>query len=86
MTDIVERLRAGEACSEISSEYACAVKSAASGCQCAMAADEIERLRAALLDGVCMLSEMGLDPREKCEMAYDHLSAALAQEKQDVDG
>jgi hypothetical protein len=42
---------------------------------------EIERLRAALLVGVCMLSEMGLDPREKCQMAYDHLSAALAQEK-----
>jgi hypothetical protein len=42
---------------------------------------EIERLRAALLDGVCMLSEMGLDPREKCQMAYDHLSAALAEEK-----
>ena len=43
MSDLVERLRAGEACSEISAEYACAVKNAASGCQCAEAADEIER-------------------------------------------
>ena len=49
MTDIVERLRAGEPCGEISSEYACGVKTAESGCQCAMAADEIERLRAALV-------------------------------------
>jgi hypothetical protein len=49
MSDIVERLRAGEPCGEISSEYACGVKTAESGCQCAMAADEIERLRALLM-------------------------------------
>lgn len=41
------------------------------------AADRIEQLEAALLTGVCMLSEMGLDPREKCQMAYDYMSAAL---------
>lgn len=40
-------------------------------------ADENARLRAALLTGVLMLSEMGLDPREKCQMAYDYMSAAL---------
>ena len=41
------------------------------------AAARIEQLEAALLTGVCMLSEMGLDPREKCQMAYDYMSAAL---------
>lgn len=40
-------------------------------------AARIEQLEAALLTGVCMLSEMGLDPREKCQMAYDYMSAAL---------
>lgn len=43
------------------------------------AADRIEQLEAALLTGVCMLSEMGLDPREKCQMAYDYMSAALGE-------
>jgi hypothetical protein len=56
MNDIVERLRAGEACGEISSEYACAVKNAASGCQCAEAADEIERLNSDLSDAVTDLN------------------------------
>lgn len=48
------------------------------------AADEIARLREALLCGVLMLSEMGLSANEKCELAYNHLSAALtpSQEKQ----
>ena len=45
------------------------------------AADRIEQLEAALLTGVCMLSEMGLDPREKCQMAYDYMSAALEEPK-----
>lgn len=44
---------------------------------CKEAFADNERLRAALLTGVCMLSEMGLDPREKCQMAYDYMSAAL---------
>ncbi len=45
------------------------------------AADRIEQLEAVLLTGVCMLSEMGLDPREKCQMAYDYMSAALGEER-----
>lgn len=48
MSDIVERLRCGEPCLEASGINECRVKDAASGCLCAMAADEIERLRAAL--------------------------------------
>ena len=40
-TDIVSRLRSGEACVT----DPCRVKEAASGCLCAAAADEIERLR-----------------------------------------
>ena len=45
------------------------------------AADRIAQLEAALLTGVCMLSEMGLDPREKCQMAYDYMSAALGEDR-----
>ena len=37
------------------------------------------RLREALLTGACMLSEMGVSSVEKCQLAYDHLSAALAE-------
>jgi len=43
MTDSVERLRAGEPCNP-----RCGVMDARSGCCCATAAEEIERLRAAL--------------------------------------
>jgi hypothetical protein len=41
MTDIVERLRQGDMCQGSS----CRIKEAASGCVCAEAANEIERLR-----------------------------------------
>lgn len=54
MTDIVERLRAGEPCVECCGDH-CAVMEVRSGCLCAIAADTItalraenERLRAAL--------------------------------------
>lgn len=43
MTDIVERLRAGFQCAEIGNR--CRTMDAQSGCACAEAADEIERLR-----------------------------------------
>jgi hypothetical protein len=46
MTDIVERLRRGEACIN----DPCRMMDARSGCCCAEAADEIERLREALSD------------------------------------
>ena len=46
MTDIVERLRAGFQCAE--SGNRCRTMDAQSGCVCAEAADEIQRLRAAL--------------------------------------
>ena len=36
-------------------------------------ADRIEKLEAALLVALGMLSEMGLAPAEKCELAYEHL-------------
>lgn len=45
--DIVERLRAAETCSEAGQR--CRSMEARSGCCCATAADEIERLRAALM-------------------------------------
>jgi hypothetical protein len=38
--DIVSRLRRGGGCADV-----CRVQNAASGCECAEAADEIERLR-----------------------------------------
>lgn len=41
MTDIVERLRSGELCGE----DRCRVMDEAGGCTCAVAADEITRLR-----------------------------------------
>lgn len=44
---LVERLREGLPCEE---GMVCRVKEARSGCRCAEAADEIERLRAALQD------------------------------------
>jgi hypothetical protein len=52
MTDIVERLRRGTPC--IGSEGPCEVRDTRSGCECAEAADEIERLRAFIesLDGM----------------------------------
>ena len=56
MSDIVEKLRAGEICSEISAEYACGVKNAASGCQCATAADRIEQLESDLSDALTDLN------------------------------
>jgi len=43
MTGIVERLRSGRECGD-----SCRRKEAVSGCICAAAADEIERLRTAL--------------------------------------
>lgn len=46
--DIVERLRAGFQCAENGDR--CRTMDAQSGCVCAEAADEIERLRAALRD------------------------------------
>lgn len=47
MSDIVERLRAGEVCLETGGAR-CWEMSARGGCLCAIAADEIEQLRAAL--------------------------------------
>lgn len=45
MSDLVERLRAGiENCGD-----RCKVREAKSGCECAEAADEIERLRAEVI-------------------------------------
>lgn len=53
MSDIVERLRSGSICSDIHDTGSCCrVMEARSGCECAEAADEIERLRAGLFD--CM--------------------------------
>lgn len=52
MTDIVERLRGAETCRE--SGRPCRAMDARSGCCCAAAADEIERLRAAN-DKVCSM-------------------------------
>lgn len=47
MTDIVERLRAGEPCTDAGGKAAdCSSKTIAGGCTCAEAADEIGRLRA----------------------------------------
>jgi hypothetical protein len=50
-----------------------------------VAADEIERLREALLTAQAMLSEMGLPSAEKCQMAYDFLydiaRAALGEDR-----
>jgi hypothetical protein len=45
MTDIVERLRRGEACID----HKCRMMEARSGCTCAEAADKIERLWEALV-------------------------------------
>ncbi len=45
-SDIVERLRQGEPCTDASGNNACRVKDAASGCTCAVAADTITTLRA----------------------------------------
>ena len=47
MTDIVERLRIGR---ETCGVDMCRTREARSGCTCAEAADEIERLRGALRD------------------------------------
>jgi hypothetical protein len=41
----------------------------------------VKELEGAMLDGVLMLSEMGLDPREKCQMAYDRMSPAITKGK-----
>ena len=70
MSDIVERLR--EVAERADANYPAVIE---------QAADRIEQLEDALLTGVCMLSEMGLDPREKCQMAYDYMSAALGEER-----
>jgi hypothetical protein len=43
----------------------------------------VKELEAALLDGVLMLSEMGLSPSEKCQMAYDRMSEALKKAVRD---
>ncbi len=74
-SDIVERLRAGEACSEISAEYACAVKNAASGCQCAEAADEIERLRALYDEAMTCWKQT----TEQCQIAVDQATTIRAE-------
>jgi hypothetical protein len=52
MTDIIERLRAGEPCCA----DPCRVLEARSGCLCATAADEIERLRAERNEALHQLS------------------------------
>jgi hypothetical protein len=54
MMDIVERLRRGEPCD---GGNQCRIMEASSGCTCAEAADEIERLRAVLKDRLVLLQD-----------------------------
>ena len=60
MTDIVERLRTGRMCDD-----KCRVMEAKSGCLCAEAADEIEKLREALLDIVAVVRLQGTNCGER---------------------
>ena len=55
MIDIAKRLRNGDLCR--SGNDLCKVRDARSGCECAIAADEIERLRAALEAAIISMEE-----------------------------
>ena len=76
MTDIVERLRRGEGCAEEGGKT-CIDMSAEGGCICAIAADEIERLRAdlAFADAQCAKVESLLLGTHK---QMERLTAAIA--------
>ena len=52
MTDLVDRLRAG-ICGDL-----CRVRDARSGCECAEAADEIERLRSIIIGAEIAVMKM----------------------------
>jgi hypothetical protein len=69
VTDLVERLRAGEPC-EIHDR--CRVMEARSGCCCAEAADEIERLRAAHKEAYELAYGVA---RHDCEAEIERLRA-----------
>lgn len=74
--DILYRLRhpIGTSCSDFNATYWMGISNEA--------ANEIEKLREACLTAVLMLSEMHLDPREKCEMAYNYLSEIIDKNKE----
>ena len=77
MTDIVERLRdGGETCGI----QRCITREARSGCTCAEAADEIERLREALLQIAGKVSQS--DKSFDGDMASDIARAALGEGKE----
>lgn len=82
MTDTVERLRAGEACADTG--FACNHKNAASGCLCAIAADEINRLRAALVQIMAVCDDNRSDDNNSVALALKFVrdvadKAAMAQ-------
>lgn len=80
MTDIVEKLLNGFPCLEGTSDHTCRVRDAKSGCLCATAADEIEKLRAALWrvrDKRCEMDMGDLSAEEAVWEADDIARAAL---------
>ena len=75
MTDIVERLRNGHDTCDFNN---CRVREAKSGCTCAEAADEIERLRGLLIN----ITGDALDIADACKRLADEArTAALGEGK-----
>lgn len=71
MTDIVERLRAGFQCAEIGNR--CRTMDTQSGCVCAEAADEIERLRGGMLKMASAMSRQ-IETIEKLRAALEEIA------------
>ena len=76
MTDIVERLRIGR---ETCGVDMCRIREAKSGCTCAEAADEIERLRGWLIN----LRGDVLDVAGACNRLSDQIGKVLGEESDD---
>lgn len=68
MSDILEVMRTGMPC--VDAGRRCKAMEARSGCDCARAADEIERLRAALKE---ISDNEYSDPSASASIAYDAL-------------
>lgn len=81
MTDIVERLRGGEPCWDAMGGGACRVRNAASGCACAMAADEITRLR----DGMQAMAN-AMAEQVRTVRVLRAQNAELAQALREIEG
>ncbi len=78
MSDVIAKLRYGDPCWDAAGGGACRVRDAASGCLCAIAANEIESLRAGNCDLQLHFDVLKAD-YDRLRLKVEPLRAALEQ-------